>query len=275
MSEGPIVVGSDGSPDAQRAVDWALTWAREVDAPVSVVVAEPVPPGRKPDADGLGEKARAVLAQELERISAAFPDVEIDGRVEIHHPVTALVAASKEARAVVVGTRGTGGWRGTLVGSVSGNVAASAHAPTVVVPTRASASFDPHGRVVVGLDGSDASRSAAALAVSAAATEGRAVRLVQADVGGTSPAEPLEDVVAELCTAHPGAEVELVTVEGDAAEALTAQSQEAGLLVVASQGHRGVPGFLLGSTTRALVQSAMCPVVVLTAQSKRLWPVVG
>lgn len=73
----------------------------------------------------------------------------------------------------------------------------------------------------------------------------------------------------------PRAEVELVTVEGDAAEALTAQSQEAGLLVVASQGHRGVPGFLLGSTTRALVQSAMCPVVVLTAQSERLWPVVG
>jgi len=34
-----------------------------------------------------------------------------------------------------------------------------------------------------------------------------------------------------------------------------------------------MPGFLLGSTARALVQTAQSPVIVLTGRSERRWPV--
>lgn len=273
MTSGPIIVGIDGSPDGQRALDWALTWSRAVAVPLSMVAAEPIPPGRKPDAPGIGDRAKAVVEAEQERLRASSPDVAVDGRAEIAHPVTALVNASQSAGAVVVGTKGTGGWRGTILGSVSGNTAASSYSPTVILPPTAPSAFDPSGPLVVGFDGSDASVATARLAIEAAASEGRSVRLVQADAGGSAPEEPLDEVVDGLRAAQPGVEVQLVTVEGRAVEVLTEHSAGAAFVIVASQGHRGVPGFLLGSTTRELVQTSQAPVIVLTGRSKRLWPV--
>ncbi len=273
MSAADIVVGVDGSTDGRKAASWAVSWATAVGAPVRAIAAEPVPPGRSPESPGLGDKARAVLAEELEHLGQAHPGTEITGDVSVTHPVTALVRASESAGAVVVGTRGTGGWRGTLVGSVSGNVAAASYCPTVILPVEAPAEFDPTGPLVVGFDGSEASVHAARLALQAGAAEGRQVRLVQAEKGVTSPAEPLDDAVAALREEQPGVDVELVTVEGSAVDVLTEQSTGAAFVVVASNGHRGVPGFLLGSTTRALVQSASAPVLVLTERSERLWPV--
>lgn len=273
MTAGHIVVGVDGSPDARRAVDWAASWASAVGAPLTLVAAQPIPPGRKPDSPGLGDAAQAALDAELARLDSEQAGLSVSGDVAISHPVTALVGASETAGAVVVGTKGTGGWRGTLVGSVSGNVAASAHCPTVVVPTEAPEAYDPTGPLVVGFDGSEAAQHAAMLALEAAAAEGRAVRLVQADAGVTSPDEPLDIAVEELRQRHPDVEVELLHESGSAVDVLTQHSADAAFVVVASQGHRGVPGFLLGSTTRALVQTARCPVVVLTSRSEKLWPV--
>lgn len=274
MSAGHIAVGVDGSPNGRRAVDWAVSWASALGVPLLLVAAEPIPPGRSPDTPGLGETARRVLDEELTRVADEQPSLEVSGEVVIAHPVTALVDASKRAGAVVVGTKGTGGWRGTVLGSVSGNVAASARCPTVVIPTEAPAAFDSSNHLVVGFDGSDASVQTARLALQAAADEGRAVRLVQAEAGVTSPEEPLETAVETLRQEHPGVAVDLVTVQGKAAEVLTEHSVDAAFVVVASQGHRGVPGFLLGSTTRALVQTASAPVIVLTHRSEeQLWPV--
>lgn len=273
MTAEPIVVGVDGSSDAQRAVDWALTWGAAVGAPVTIVAAEPVPPGRNPNTPGFGERAKTVIADELARLRESAPDQAVEGTAAISHPVTALVGASRTAGAVVIGTRGTGGWRGSILGSVTSNVAASGYCPTVVLPPTAPAFFDPSGPIVVGSDGSEASMQAARLAVEAAAAEGRTVRLVQAEKGATSPEEPLDGLVDELRALQPDVDVELVTVEGRAADALAEHSAHAAFVVVASHGHRGVPGFLLGSTTRALVQNAQAPVIVLTERSQKLWPV--
>lgn len=272
MTEGQIVVGVDGSNDARRATTWALSWAKAAGIPVSLIVAEPIPPGRTPDSPGLGEKAQATLDEEIAHFAGAADGVEVSGEVAISHPVTALVNASQSAGAVVVGTHGKGGWKGTLVGSVSGNVAAASHSPTVVLPTGAPGTYDPKGAIVVGYDGSEAASEAAALAIEAAAAEGRVVRLAQADTGVSSPDEPLENQVAELREANPGVEIELISERTQAVELLTDLSRDAAFVVVASAGHGGVPGFLLGSTTRALVQSAQCPVLVLTRRSEKLWP---
>ena len=272
MSEGRIAVGVDGSSDARRAAAWALTWAEAVGGTVNLIAAEPIPPGRTPDSPGLGEKAQVTLDDELTHFAERAGDVEVTGEVAISHPVTALVNASQDAGAVVVGTHGKGGWKGTLVGSVSGNVAAASHSPTVVLPTGAPNTFDATGAIVVGYDGSEAAAHAAELAIQAATAEGRVVRLAQADTGVSSPDEPLEEQVAALREANPRVEIELVSETTGAVELLTQLSRDAAFVVVASAGHGGVPGFLLGSTTRALVQTAQCPVMVLTRRSEKLWP---
>lgn len=276
MSAEPIVVGVDGSAGASRAVDWALAWAAAVGAPLRVLASEPVPPGLTAGSPDLGGQARAAVEAEIARIESAIPDgVSVEPSPLVAHPVSALVQASKEAAAIVVGTRGNGAFRGGVIGSIAGAVAASTHCPTVVIPPGAASEFDSAAPLVVGFDGSESALAAAGLAVSAARLEGRAVRLIQAEKGLTSPEQPLDALVADLVADHPGVDVELVTVEGTAVDALVAHSRGAAFVVVASQGHRGVPGFLLGSTTRALVQSSLAPVMVLTARSKKSWPLAG
>lgn len=273
MTAEPIVVGVDDSPDASKALDWALSWAEAVGAPVRMIASEAVPPGRTADSPGLGGKARAAIAHQLEHLRKVAPEAEVDAEALVAHPVSSLIAESQHAGAVVLGTRGVGAYQGSVIGSISGAVAASAHCPTVIITSNAPSAFDPDGPIVVGFDGSDPALGAARLAVSAAAAEGRTVRLIQAEVGTTSPDEPLDAAVEELRAEHPDVEIELVASEGSAVGALTSASRSAAFVVVASQGHRGVPGFLLGSTTRALVQSAQAPLLVITARSERRWPV--
>ena len=272
MSADPIVVGVDGSPGASRAVDWALSWAAAVGAPVRLIASEAVPPGLTQTSPEHGSKAKAALDAELARLRDGGVDVDVQGEPQVNHPVTALLAASQEAAAIVVGTRGAGAFQGSVIGSISGAVAASAHCPTVVIPPSAPETYDATGPIIVGFDGSEPAVGAARLAIAAAAAERRDVRLVQAETGVTSPEEPLTEVVDELRAGHPDVSVELVTIQGSAVEALTGESRDGAFVVVASQGHRGVPGFLLGSTTRALVQEAQAPVIVLTARSEKPWP---
>ena len=273
MSTDPIVVGTDGSPAASRAIDWALSWAQAVQAPVQIIASEAVPPGMTQDSPNLGAKAEQAINAEKERLGYAPEGVAVELRALVAHPVTALLEASQNAAAVVVGTRGSGAFQGSVVGSTSGAVAAQAHCPTIVIPPNAPDTFDAEGAIVVGFDGSEPAVGAARLAISAAAAEGRAVRLVQAETGVTSPEEPLDDVVEEFRKEHPDVEIELVTIQGSAVQALTAESRDAAFVVMASQGHRGVPGFLLGSTTRALIQSSHAPVIALTSRSENRWPV--
>lgn len=275
MSTDRIVVGVDGSEPASRAVDWALSWAGAVGAPVTILASEAVPPGKTAESPGLGEKAQRVITTEMERLGEAAPDVDIEARALVAHPVTALLGASAEAGAVVVGTRGAGALQGTVIGSISGAVAASAQSPTVVLSPHTPAEFDADGPIVVGFDGDEPSLGAARLAIRAAQAEGRIVRLLHARTAdGSEEAEPLDALVDQLRAEHAGVEIELSISEESAVDALTAASQEAAFVVLASQGHRGVPRFLLGSTTRALVQTSQAPVIVLTARSiDRPWPV--
>lgn len=275
MSTDRIVVGVDGSEPASRAVDWALSWAGAVGAPVTIIASEAVPPGKTADSPGLGEKAQQAITAEMERLGQGASDVELEAKALVAHPVTALLGASADAGAVVVGTRGAGALKGTVIGSISGAVAASAQSPTVVLSPHTPAEFDAQGPIVVGFDGDEPSLGAARLAISAAQAEGRLVRLLHAkSADRPEDAEPLDALVDRLRGEHPEVEIELSTTEGSAVDALTAASAEAAFVVLASQGHRGVPRFLLGSTTRALVQTSQAPVIVLTARSmERRWPV--
>ena len=75
----------------------------------------------------------AQLGLDVPRLSVPPPRVG-DGKEPCRgHPVKVLVDASEGADLLLVGNRGHGGFTGMLLGSVSGQVLAYAHCPTVIV----------------------------------------------------------------------------------------------------------------------------------------------
>lgn len=142
---GTIVVGIDGSSQAEKAVDWALEESR-VHGDVVVLVHAWQYPGLALTgyagatlpvfgAEDIKKLADELLATCTEGVRKRAPDVSVDARLAEGHPAAALVAASAGARLLVVGSRGLGGFKGMLMGSVSTACAHHARCPVVVVPT--------------------------------------------------------------------------------------------------------------------------------------------
>ncbi|MCP2168569.1 universal stress protein [Goodfellowiella coeruleoviolacea] len=134
-------------------------------------------------------------------------------------------------------------------------------------------------QIVVGVDGSPASKAALRWAVwQAGLTRGTVTALMAWDAPPLYdfelPAEldpehlaarTLTDAVREV-TAEAGAEpvtVHTRIAQGNAAKALLDAAKDADLLVVGSRGHGGFTGLLLGSVSLHCTQHANCPVVVI------------
>jgi len=140
-------------------------------------------------------------------------------------------------------------------------------------------------RIVVGTDGSPASRAALRWAVRQAELTGATVQPVIAwqypvATGGyawapvavldsTDLREAAEKVlaeeIAEVLGARTDVRVQPTATEGSPAQVLLDASAGADLLVVGSRGHGGFAGALLGSVSQHCVHHAKCPVVIVRA----------
>jgi nucleotide-binding universal stress UspA family protein len=139
MDAKPVVVGVDGGPDSLRALAWAAEYASTVGAPLIALAAVETPAIAGPYAMAgwvepsiLEDRARGMLADAVR--DTLGEDARTREIVLRGHPAEALVAASRDARLVVVGSRGRGGFKGMLLGSVSQHVVPHAHCPVVVLP---------------------------------------------------------------------------------------------------------------------------------------------
>jgi nucleotide-binding universal stress UspA family protein len=132
-----VVVGVDGSPLSVEALEFGFTEAVRLGVGVVAVhVAASYVPGES-SVDVLTEEhapnQTRSLAESLAGWQEKYPDVPIQRVVLRGHAGRALAEASQGARLVVVGSRGLGGFRGLLLGSVSHAVLHHAHCPVAVV----------------------------------------------------------------------------------------------------------------------------------------------
>lgn len=138
-----IVVGVDGSPHSQSALDWALDESALRHAPVIALAVAPAAAsiwgitGQYDPSEETLEKVRRAAQAQVDKAVAGRSGVEVSVRTVAGVPADELIKASDDADLVVVAARGTGGFARLAMGSVSNQVAHHAHCPTVVVPAGA------------------------------------------------------------------------------------------------------------------------------------------
>ncbi|MEV0390565.1 universal stress protein, partial [Nonomuraea sp. NPDC050643] len=178
-----IIVGVDGSRTGLEAVAWAATEAAIRDAPLTVAhavpkwVCEEHPAHYAEVAQWMRDGANTVLTDAEERARDERPGIRVERVLLPGDPRQALIKASETAELLVVGSRGIGGVRGLLVGSVAYGLAAHARTNLALVHERPSA---PRGEVVAGTDGSAGSARALEFAFAEAELRGARLRAVQA-----------------------------------------------------------------------------------------------
>lgn len=147
---GRVVVGVDDSKNARRALGLAVGLAAETEGELVVVNSWEVPfpydpvamtlAGYQPQDDVFEQQSEALVA---ELLADVMDDQREDVNVEVSvvrtqsNPVSALLEASTEADAIVVGSRGRGSVRGLLLGSVSQGILHRSKIPVVVLPKHA------------------------------------------------------------------------------------------------------------------------------------------
>jgi nucleotide-binding universal stress UspA family protein len=133
---GTIVVGVDGSDHSIAALQWALDEGRLRSWSVRVLTMWEFPHALNPvtfltlQSDPFADEARHSLEHSLEQADAT--GVELTTDVVEGSAAEHLVAASRDADLVVVGSRGRGGFTGLMLGSVSQHLVSYAKCPVLV-----------------------------------------------------------------------------------------------------------------------------------------------
>ncbi|MBF9009915.1 MULTISPECIES: universal stress protein [Corynebacterium] len=292
-----VVVAVDGSEASKNAVRWAANTAMKRGIPLRIASSYTVPQflyaeGMVPPKELFDD----LQAETLEKIEAAravahevAPDIKIGHTIAEGSPIDMLLEMSHDVTMVVMGSRGMGGLSGMVMGSVSASVVSHASCPVVVVrEDNQVTESTKYGPVVVGVDGSEVSQKATHYAFAEAAARGAELiavhtwmdMQVQASLAGLSAAQAewaevekeqgvlLTERLAEFQAEYPDVPVKKVIARDRPVRALADAAAGAQLLVVGSHGRGGFKGMLLGSTSRALLQNAPCPMMVVRPDSE-------
>jgi nucleotide-binding universal stress UspA family protein len=279
-----IVVGVDGSDSSRQALDWAVEEATRrqlslhlLSAWQSDYAAETV----APLVPSIEDDCRSIVDTAAAHVRTASPGLEVSTSTVHAQAASALIAASRHADTVVVGSRGVRAVTEALLGSTSMQLAAYASCPVVVV-REAVLSGDAPRRVVVGVDGSDLSAQATGYGFAQASGRALGVTVLHAwnanvytsGVAMSALVEPwhelvteqgqiMADAIAPWTQKFPEVEVQTHLVQGRPADVLVHASEGAELVVVGSRGRGGFRGLLLGSVSRSVLHRAHCPVAVV------------
>src|ERR687898_572054 len=169
-----VLLATDGSEVAKLAATTAINLARSTDSELHVLTVGPGYPAydvRVPEvAEQLRQQTRRILDEQVEKIKQAGGEVAqahlrlAEGHPGFErHPSDDVVRVAEEigAGVVVLGSRGRGGVRRALMGSVSDSVVRHAHCPVMVV--RGEPVVFPT-RILLATDGSEDANLAASTA---------------------------------------------------------------------------------------------------------------
>lgn len=284
----PLVVGVDGSDSSLLAIDWAVDEAARLGLPLRLVHASlweryegAALPGslERPSEQVMAEN---IVGSAAERARRRNPDVKVSAEVLPEEAVSALVREGRSARALVTGSRGRGGIKGLLLGSVGLGAAARAHCPVIVVRGDKAGVEGAHERILLGAGDPSTGVEAVRFAFGEAEARKCTLDVVRAwrcpsyerthvPRLAEEPEHDHEERAAALLDAvlqdavrdHPGVRVHRTTVEGPARKVLLHRSATADLVVVGARRRHGHFGLQLGRVGHTLLHHADCPVAIV------------
>jgi nucleotide-binding universal stress UspA family protein len=272
---------------SEHIVGWAADEAAARHLPLRLVHAQEWPRGASAQAgpdhpayawsSHFRASGEALLQDALDVARARHPALTVSTELAAGRPVHVLREAAEAAALLVLGTRRFTGLEGTFAAGDKGE-ALTGHlsCPLALVPPP-SPDTPVDAPVVVGVDGSAASRSA----VDFAFAEAAAWRAVLVAVHVRKPRDAawpefleestleLSELVAGHREQYPDTEVRHEILTGEPGHMLAAAARYARCLVVGSRGRGGFRGMLLGSTSRALVHHTHCPLIVTPTPQSR------
>lgn len=269
-----VLVGTDGSPTARRAVDAAGRLAAVLEVPVvAAVVYERVrpsdlgPPSLQAESpgdewQGASYRAAAEIAQDAAAALSPHGVVDVDTVVLEGHPAEELIdlAARYPDSVLVVGSRGLNDSTRFLLGSVPHRVSHHAAGDVLIARTTAPRDGRPLRSVLVGTDGSDTAQLAVERAAALTSSLGGSLRLLSA--GADEQAKIAVERAARVAEAS-GVGWTADVVDGPAGEALITASADVDLVVVGSRGMTGAQRFLLGSVPNRVTHHAESDVLIV------------
>ncbi|KOX02230.1 universal stress protein UspA [Streptomyces sp. NRRL B-1140] len=287
-----VLAGIDGSECAAAAARWAAEEAAVRGVPLRLLQVAPRLSGTTvpgPALERLQRMGAQLVRRTVEDLLARHPDLEVTGEQADEAPAAALLGTARDAGLLVVGTRGTGGFRDLAVGSVALRMAAAAPCPVVLVPPPASSFAEGTsatrgtGLIVLGFDAHRPAGEAAGFAFAAADARTANLRVVQAWALPAESVSPRTYVVTEEDRAtwedqevlrlsdalrpwqekYPRVAVATDLMLLHAAEALLNASRKADLLVVGRRTDPGAAEGRLGPVTHAVLHHARRPVAVV------------
>lgn len=254
-----IVVGSDGSSTANRAVEVAGTLALAFDVPLTVVTAwrrDTDDPRSKEEAAGSSDwHGEAEWAQQIVADAAAVarragvPDVRTFTPVGSPGQALENLAAQHPGTLIVVGTVGLDSGTERLLGNIPHHLTHHAPGDLLLVRSEADATHD-WSTIMLTTDGSATSVAAARTGLALARTLDATPVLVSAGSDDAALEQTLQDVAEQIDDGEGPLELE-AAVGGDVSDAIAGAAAGCGLLVLGNRRMHGM-GRLLGSVPNDL-----------------------
>lgn len=280
-----ILIATDFSKDATRAMEYGIALARLFDAEIELHTVY------SPSTLALGDRELALSAEYLEQAQHGMREhlEELADRMRgegmaVKHslgtgsPATAISerAEATGADLLVLGAHGSHGFDHTFLGSVAERTARTASCPVLTASTDVPPPSEI-GKILVATDFSVDAAAALAWAEQLAARSGASLLLVHSVVPPFGVGEEelyvedeytsrqIDDSRSRLGEIAAGVDAPVETFVGrryPETDAL-AQAAERGadMIVVGTRGRRGLPSIVLGSVTVRIMRGAHVPVV--------------
>jgi nucleotide-binding universal stress UspA family protein len=132
-----LLVGYDGSPESERALETALALAQSLGSTVLVLsVARPPEPATSPEVHAVIDEAREYYEKALANIRARALEngLQVETAFAVGHPAQQIIHTAEQDHVdlILVGQRGISGVQRIFLGSVSEQVLHQAPCPVMV-----------------------------------------------------------------------------------------------------------------------------------------------